>query len=345
MAMASHLLILLVGAVAVTAATETAHFLGVNYGRLGDDLPPPPIALELARSAGAAAVRFYDANDTFLSPAAASGLLFVPGVPNELIPNLAASQLAADEWVAATLLPFRRNRRFRYLFVGNEVLSDPTTKSRWFQLVPAMANLRRALRRHGMRRVKVSTTVGMDAIVGQDVFPPSAAAFRADIAGDVVRPLIAFLERTGSYLFVDAYTYFTWRANHTVVPLHYALLETASSSPSSPSTSPAFQYYDEGTGLYYENLFDQMLDAVVAAMCRLGHCGVRLAVAETGWPNAGDLDEFGANARNAATYNRNVARRLASGAGTLRRPGMTMPAFVFALFNENLKTGPTTERH
>ncbi|PNT61212.1 probable glucan endo-1,3-beta-glucosidase A6 [Brachypodium distachyon] len=316
-------------------ATEPAHFLGVSYGTLGDDLPPPHVALELARSAGAAAVRFYDSNATLLAAASSSGLGFVPGVPNELIPSLSASRRAADAWVASTLLPFRRNPRLRYLFVGNEVLSDPTTKSRWSQLVPAMANLHRALRRHGLGRVKVSTTLGMDALVGQNVFPPSAGVFRPDIVDVAVRPLLAFLERTESYLFVDTYTYFTWTANHTVVPLPYALLEASK-----------FRYHDPGTGLSYTNLLDHMLDAVVAAMCGAGHCGVKLALAETGWPNAGDLDQFGANVRNAATYNRNVARHLASGAGTPRRPGMMrMPAFVFALFNEDLKGGPGTERH
>lgn len=344
MAMASliplQLLLLLVTIATVTStvsasASGTAHFLGVNYGTLGDDLPPPHRSLELVRSAGGAAVRFYDSNATLLAAAASSGIVFVPGVPNELIPSLAASQPAADAWVASTLLPFRRNRRLRYLFVGNEVLSDPTTKSRWSQLVPAMANLRRALRHHGLRRVKVSTTLGMDALDCQNVFPPSAGVFRPDIADAVMRPLLAFLERTDSYLFVDAYTYFTWSANHTIVPLPYALLEPA----------PGYQYYDPGTGLSYTNLLDHMLDAVVAAMCRAGGCDVRLALAETGWPNAGDLDQFGANVRNAATYNRNMARHLASGAGTPRRPGMRMPAFVFALFNEDLKWGPVTERH
>ncbi|KAM0929525.1 hypothetical protein ACQ4PT_001581 [Festuca glaucescens] len=322
---------------AAAPASGTAHFLGISYGTLGDDLPPPQMALELARSAGASAVRFYDSNATLLAAAASSGLGFVPGVPNELLISLAASQRAADAWVVSTLLPFRRNRRFRYLFVGNEVLSDPTTKSRWSRLVPAMVNLRRALRRYGMRRVKVSTTLGMDALVGQNVFPPSAGVFRPDIVDVAVRPLLAFLERTDSYLFVDAYTYFTWSANHTIVPLTYALLE--------PSPAPAYQYHDPATGLSYTNLLDHMLDAVVAAMCRAGHCGVKLALAETGWPNAGDLDQFGANVRNAATYNRNVARHLASGAGTPRRPGMSMPSFVFALFNEDLKGGPGTERH
>ncbi|KAL6909398.1 hypothetical protein ACP4OV_001679 [Aristida adscensionis] len=327
-------------AAAPAPAPATEYFLGVNYGTLGDNLPPPHRGLELARSAGAAAVRFYDANATLLAAAAASGLAFVPSVPNELIVPLAASQRAADAWVAAALLPFRGNPRLRYLIVGNEVLSDPAQRPRWRRLVPAMANLRRALRRHGLGRVRVTTTFSMHDLDGQNVFPPSAAAFRPDIAGAVVRPLLAFLERTGSTFFVQAYTYFTWSANHTVVPLSYALLE-----PSSPASSPAFEYHDPGTGLTYTNLLDQMLDAVVAAMCRAGHCGVALGLAETGWPTAGDLDQFGANVRNAATYNRNLARHLAGGAGTPRRPGARVPAMVFALFNEDLKWGPGTERH
>ncbi|XBI84149.1 hypothetical protein VPH35_092518 [Triticum aestivum] len=284
MAMASSSLTVLLSflflaiAAAEPASGTAQHFLGVNYGRLGDDLPPPHIALELPRSAGTAAVRFYDANATFLSAAASSGLGFVPAVPNELIVSLAASQRAADAWVASTLLPFRRNRRLRYLFVGNEVLSDPTTKSRWSRLVPAITNLRRALRRYGLSRVKVSTTLGMDALVGQNVFPPSAGVFRPDIIDVAVRPLLAFLERTDSYLFFDAYTYFTWSANHTIVPLTYALLE--------PSPASGFQYHDPGTGLSYTNLLDHMLDAVVAAMTP---CAARATAASSWrWPRPAD---------------------------------------------------------
>ncbi|CAN6280586.1 unnamed protein product [Urochloa humidicola] len=227
-------------ATATPPPTETEHFLGVNYGTLGDNLPPPQRGMELARSAGAAAVRFYDANATLLAAAAASGLIFIPSVPNELIPSLAASRRAADAWVAATLLPYRRSPGLRFLYVGNEVLSDATTKSRWPQLVPAMANVERALRRHGLGRVKVSTTLSAHDLDRQNVFPPSAAAFRPDIAGAVMRPLLAFLDRTDSYLFFDAYTYFTWSANHSIVPLPYALLEEASSfvyPPLPPATN------------------------------------------------------------------------------------------------------------
>jgi hypothetical protein len=145
--------------------------------------------------------------------------------------------------------------------------------------------------------------------------------FRPDA---VVRPLLSFLERTDSYLFFDACTLL-----HLVgEPLRRAApLRAARAVAGGGIRVPL---HDPGTGLSYANLLDQMLDAVVAAACRVGHCGVKLALAETGWPTAG------ANVRNAATYNRN----LASGAGTPRRPGTRiMPAMVFAPFDENLKWG------
>jgi hypothetical protein len=51
------------------------HFVGVEYGT-SDNLPLPHRGIELARSAGAAAVHCYDAN--------------------ELIPSMAASQRTTD---------------------------------------------------------------------------------------------------------------------------------------------------------------------------------------------------------------------------------------------------------
>lgn len=90
-----------------------------------------------------------------------------------------------------------------------------------------------------------------------------------------------------------------------------------------------------------------MLDAVVFAMGRLGYPHIRLFIAETGWPNGGDIDQIGANVYNAATYNRNVARKLSAKppVGTPARPGIVLPSFIFALYNENLKLGQGTERH
>ncbi|KAJ3688546.1 hypothetical protein LUZ61_017710 [Rhynchospora tenuis] len=88
-----------------------------------------------------------------------------------------------------------------------------------------------------------------------------------------------------------------------------------------------------------------MLDSVIFAMRKLSFNDVKLALAETGWPNGGDLDQIGANVYNAAVYNRNLARRMAGKPGTPARPGVDMPVFVFSLYNENRKPGQATERH
>nr|GMC70652.1 probable glucan endo-1,3-beta-glucosidase A6 [Ipomoea batatas]GME16504.1 probable glucan endo-1,3-beta-glucosidase A6 [Ipomoea batatas] len=45
------------------------------------------------------------------------------------------------------------------------------------------------------------------------------------------------------------------------------------------------------------------------------------------------------------TYNRNVVKKFTSKTGTPARPGVVIPTLIFALYNENQKTGPGTERH
>lgn len=311
--------------------------LGVNYGRVADDIPTPRRSVQLLRAAGAGSVKIYDANPAVLRALAGTGMAVSIMVPNQIIPDLAASYAAADRWVADNLLPYLPRTRVKFLLVGNEVLSDGSiADSTWPRIVPAMENLHRSLRARRVSRVKLGTTLAMDALVtGAFPRPPSAAAFRPDIAESVLRPLLRFLEGTNSYYFVDAYTYFVWAGSNGTVPLDYALLQAASGA----------RYVDPGTGLTYTNLLDEMLDAVGTAMSKLGHGGVRIAIAETGWPNGGDYDQIGANVHNAAIYNRNLAARMARNPGTPARPGARTPVFVFSLYNENLKPGPGTERH
>lgn len=56
---------------------------------------------------------------------------------------------------------------------------------------------------------------------------------------------------------------------------------------------------------------------------------------------------LGANFINAATYNRNLVKRITAKPtiGTPARPGVVIPTFIFSLFDENQKSGPGTERH
>ena len=124
-------------------------------------------------------------------------------------------------------------------------------------------------------------------------FPPSNGTFRSDISDRVMRPMLKFLDRTKSFFFLDVYPYFPWSSDTTNINLDYALFESKNISVTDP-----------GTGLVYHNLFDQMVDAVYFAMKRIGYPNVRIFIAETGWPNGGDIDQIGANIYNAATYNR-----------------------------------------
>ncbi|KAJ0972401.1 hypothetical protein J5N97_020360 [Dioscorea zingiberensis] len=295
--------------------------IGVNLGQLGDNIPAPARSIELIRRLRAKAVKIYDANATVLSAVSGTGLRVSVMLPNELIPSISSNQSLADAWISSQILPFYPNARIRYLLVGNEILSYYSlSNSTWPQLVPAMVNLKRSLRSHSIHNIKIGTTLAMDAL--NVSFPPSAGSFRADIAQSVIVPLLRFLKSTNSFYFVDVYPYFAWASNPSSIDLDYALFEG----------KPSKYYTDPGSGLLYTNLFEQQLDAVFAAMTRLGFGGVPIFIAETGWPNGGDLDQIGANIFNAATYNRNLVRRLSQKPpiGTPSRPGMVIPAMIFA---------------
>jgi exo-beta-1,3-glucanase (GH17 family) len=309
--------------------------IGVNYGRVADDIPPPRRSVELIRAVGAGSVKIYDANPAVLRALAGTHMTVSIMVPNEIIADIASSAAAADRWIAENLVPYYPETRVKFLLVGNEVLSDYSiAASAWPRLVPAMDNLHWSLGKHRISSVKIGTTLAMDALVnGAFPRPPSAATFRPDIAESVVRPLLHFLNGTNSYYFVDAYPYFVWSGHNLTVPLDYALFQGGAC------------YVDPATGLKYTNLLDEMLDAVVVAMAKLGYPHVKLAVAETGWPNGCDFDQIGGNVHNAAIYNRNLVMRMAKNPGTPVRPGAKMPVFVFSLYNEDLKPGPGTERH
>ncbi|KAH0746923.1 hypothetical protein KY285_008580 [Solanum tuberosum] len=102
---------------------------------------------------------------------------------------------------------------------------------------------------------------------------------------------------------------------------------------------------DPKTKLHYDNMFDAMVDATYVALEKLGYTKMQVIVSETGWASKGDDNEAGADPKNARTYNFNLHKRLMKKKGTPYRPKMMAKGYVFALFNENLKPGPTSERN
>ncbi|GMH30958.1 hypothetical protein Nepgr_032801 [Nepenthes gracilis] len=309
--------------------------VGVNYGTLGNNLPKPSKSVELIKSLKAGQVKLYNPDPEILKALNGTNLQVTIMVPNELISNISSNQTLANEWVKNNVVPYYPATLINCVLVGNEILSstDEAGKKTWYGLVPTMRKIKFALKTYNMPKIKVGTPLAMDVL--ESFFPPSNGTFRSDIAAPVMKPLLEFLNKTKSFFFVDCYPYFSWAASYQTINLNYALL------------NDGLTYIDPVSGLTYNNLLDQLLDAIVFAMKRLGYQDIRLWISETGWPNGGDIDQIGANVYNAATYNRNLVKKLTAKPtrGTPARPAAVLQAFIFALYNENQKPGPGTERH
>ncbi|KAJ6723747.1 O-GLYCOSYL HYDROLASES FAMILY 17 PROTEIN-RELATED [Salix koriyanagi] len=195
-----------------------------------------------------------------------------------------------------------------------------------------MKNIHQALVKFNLHStIKVSSPIALSAL--QSSYPSSAGSFRPELIEPVFKPMLDFLRQTGSYLMVNAYPFFAYESNSDVISLDYALFRE----------NPGV--VDSGNGLRYHNLFDAQIDAVFAALSTLKYDDVKMVVTETGWPSKGDENEVGASVENAAAYNGNLIRRILTGGGTPLRPQADLTVYLFALFNENEKDGPTSERN
>lgn len=319
-----------------STGTEASSKIGINYGRLGNNLPPPIQTIELIKSLKAGRVKLYDSNPEILNLLSATQIQVSIMVPNHQIIPISLNQNFADQWVQDNILTYYPETKIRIVLVGNEVLSYSASdqdREIWYHLVPAMRRINKSMKAQGIKNIKVGTPLAMDVL--SSTFPPSNGAFRSDIVDTVIIPLLHFLNGSNSFFFVDAYPYFPWSMNPTRANLDFALFKSNRT------------YTDPISGLKYTNLLDQMLDSVVFATAKLGYPSIRISISETGWPNAGDIDQVGANLQNAAVFNRNLIKKITADPplGTPARPGEEIPTFIFSLFNENQKSGPGTERH
>ncbi|KAF5945843.1 hypothetical protein HYC85_016071 [Camellia sinensis] len=97
--------------------------------------------------------------------------------------------------------------------------------------------------------------------------------------------------------------------------------------------------------LHYDNMLDAEIDAAYTALEDAGYKKMEVIVTETGWASDGDQNEAAATVSNARTYNYNLRKRLAKRKGTPRRPKSVLKVYVFAMFNEDSKPGPASERN
>lgn len=241
-------------------------------------------------------------------------------IPNLEIPDLATNSNATKTWVDVNIVPHLAFVNITTIIVGNELDTEP-------KLVPAMWQLYYALEDLNLEDIiKITTTKAMDVLATSS--PPSTGAFENTA---VMKTLLEFLSKTGSNFMINMYPFFPLEDDHVDISLAYALFQENDGVD------------DPNSGLHYSNLFDCMYDAVVYAMNNLGYDDIPLVVSETGWPSMGD--DSTATIANAKIYNNNLVDRLISKVGSPARPNAEIQSILFAIFNEDQKPGPTTERN
>ncbi|KAM1457232.1 hypothetical protein ACFX13_035292 [Malus domestica] len=87
------------------------------------------------------------------------------------------------------------------------------------------------------------------------------------------------------------------------------------------------------------------VDVVRSALNAVGFKDIDILIAETGWPYHGDDNEIGPSVENARAYNGNLIAHLRSMVGTPLMPGQSVETYIFALYDEDLKPGPASERY
>ncbi|KAG6408176.1 hypothetical protein SASPL_131180 [Salvia splendens] len=298
--------------------------VGINYGTLGNNLPPPKKVAQLLQSTVITKVKIYDTNPEILSAFSNTGIDLIVAVENSQVANLSSSPSAASDWLSSRVATFLPATSVVSIAVGNEYLTtedlDPNA------LPKAMQNLHSALLSRGLhRKIKVTTPHSMAVLASS--FPPSSATFAATLLPPITS-IVAFLADTNAPFMVNAYPYFAYRDSPKTIDLNYALLGNNTTTTTGAVTD---------NGLTYTNMLDAQIDAVRYAIGSLG-----VAVSESGWPSKGDP---AATPENARRYNARLVEKAQSSKGTPMKPSETIEIWLFALFNENRKEGGESERN
>lgn len=303
--------------------------VGINYGQIANNLPSPDDVVPLVRSIGASRVKLYDADPKVLRAFANTGVEFIVGLGNEYLSKMRDPDKALA-WVKANVQAHLPDTNITCITVGNEILTFNDTSLN-DNLLPAMQGVHAVLVNLGLDK-QVSVTTAHSLAILETSYPPSAGAFRQDLI-ECITPILNFNVKTGSPFLINAYPFFAYKANPKQVPIDFVLFQ------------PNQGVVDPDTNLHYDNMLFAQIDAVYSALASLGFKKIPVQISETGWPSKGDEDETGATIENAKKYNGNLIKLMSQKRGTPMRPNSDLNIYVFALFNENMKPGPTSERN
>lgn len=286
--------------------------------------------MTLLKAAKIKNVRIYDVNQEVLTAFKGSGIEIIVCLGNEFLKDISVGEDRAMNWVKENVEPYLPGTRIRGISIGNEILGAADI-GLWEALLPASKNVYSALQRLDLAKTIEVSSPHSEAVFANS-FPPSSCVFRDDIA-PFMKPLLQFFSQIGSRFYINAYPFLAYKNDPEHIDINYALFKKNAG------------VVDSKTNLHYNNMFDAQVDAAYAALEKAGFEKMDVIVSETGWASHGDENEAGATPKNARTYNYNLRKRLAKKKGTPYKPKKPVRVYVFALFNENLKPGPTSERN
>ncbi|KAF7827323.1 glucan endo-1,3-beta-glucosidase-like [Senna tora] len=264
-------------------------------------------------------MRIYSPDEQALQALRGSNIELLLDVPRDKLQSLTDAGEATN-WVNSNVLAYS-DVNIKYISVGNEIRPDYAEAQ---YIIPAMQNIQNAISAANLQgQIKVSTAIDT-TLLDQNSYPPSNGKF-TDSAVSYIQPIVNFLVSNGAPLLANVYPYFAYVGDKTNIPLEYALFTQQATN-------------DAG----YRNLFDAMLDSIYASLEKIGAPNLEIVVSESGWPSEGE--DSGASAENAGAYYQNLIDH-AKNNGTPMRPNGPIETYLFAMFDENQKTGAETERH
>lgn len=252
------------------------------------------------------------------------------GLGNGYLKDMSVSEDRAMDWVKENVQAFLPGTSIKGIAVGNEVLGS-ADQELWEALLPAVKNVYNALDRLDLTKT-VEVSSPHSVAVFENSYPPSSCIVKETIL-PYMKPLLQFFSQTNSPFYINAYPFLAYISDPVTIDIKYALFES----------NPGI--YDSKTKLHYDNMFMAQIDAAYIALEKAGFGKMEVIISETGWASKGDEKEVGATVKNAKTYNQNLRKLLAKKKGTPYRPKIAIRAYIFAMFNENLKPGPTSERN
>ncbi|KAJ6403200.1 hypothetical protein OIU84_015173 [Salix udensis] len=303
--------------------------LGINYGQIANNLPSPSRVSVMLQSLNVSRLKLYDADPNVLLAFSNSNVEFVIGLGNEYLQDM-TDPIKAQNWVQQHLQPHITQTKITCITVGNEVFMSNDTQL-WSNLLPAMKMVYNTLVNLGLDKQVIVTSAHSFNIIGNS-YPPSSGTFRQDLA-EYIQAILNFHSQINSPFLINAYPFFAYKDNPDHISLEYVLFQ------------PNPGMIDPNTNLHYDNMLYAQVDAVYSAIKAMGHTDIEVMISETGWPSKGDPDEIGSTPENAALYHSNLLNRIQAKQGTPAKPSVPINIYVFALFNENLKPGKTSERN